>query len=760
MANDQEFLKEIRDELDRDTDFYADIRKEGETDMRYLANDPWDPAEKQARLDAGRPFLTMDNLNQYTNQVINDFLINKRDVEVKPGDMQSSDADALLIGDIIRQIHYDSKANDAHQCAVENAVQRSYGVWGLMTDYVSPDSFEQKIVVRRIPNPAAVYWDPDCKQADFSDMNHAFVLDTIRRKDFKKKYPGAEIHDFSSEHVNLAPKWIKDTDVQIAEFWQRKELQRELVMFIDPQTGQPTKIFTDELGDGAKVKKDRIIVPGGEIPILRDEAGNLLRRKSIEYRVTQYITNGIEILEENPWDGSWIPLFPVIGKEMYVDQGAGPKRMWFSLVRLGRDPQMLLNYYRTSQAEVVGMTPKTKWVMYEGQIEGHEDEWQNANRSPITALQVKPVMDATGQAVLPLPQRQDYNPPLEGLEIGAQSAEKAIQSALGMFNASVGRHDTNAKSGVAIKALDTQSDVGTFHFRASFDRALQQSGRCEEELLKKHYTTPRDVGARNAKGEHRVVRINEPFKNASGQIENFQIGGSRPMSVTIGVGPSYQSQHDKAEAFADLIAQQSPEIFAVIGDLLVKLKNLGPIGDEIAMRLTPPEYRTKDGQAPLPPQVQQQLAQAGKLIDELTARLNELTEERNGKILELQVKKDIATMQAELEKYKADLDNQAKLEKISSDENLSLMEQRLTQAFEQDRTALGAKIDLLSQGSAQAHAVELQKGGQEHEAGMQDREHGHQQELATQQAAAAAETAKMQIAAKPKPAAKPKAKKK
>lgn len=741
MAKDDEFLKEVRDEFDRDVEFYSAIRAEGETDMRFLANDPWPAKEKTERDEAGRPCLSLDQLNQYTNQVVNDFLINRRDVEVKPGDLQSSNQDALIRGDIIRQIHYDSKADDAHMCGVENAVKRSYGVWGLLTEYVTPDPdrpesyFEQKVVVRRIPNPNAVYWDPDCKQADFSDMNHAFVLDQIRRRDFKKKYPHAEIHDFTSDQIALAPKWIKDDSVQIAEYWKRKEIKRDLALFIDPQTQQLTRVYADELGEGARLTKDSIIVPGGSIPIMRDDQGNLLRRKESSWEVTQYITNGIEILEENPWEGSWIPLFPVIGVEMYVDSGAGPRRIWLSLVRLGRDPQMLLNYYRTCQAEVTGMTPKTKWVIAEGQIEGHEDEWQNANRSPIVALQYKPVLDATGQNLIPAPQRQDYEPPLQGLEVGAQSAAKAIQSALGMYNVSVGKHDTKAESGVAIKALDTQSDVGTFHFRASYDRAQQQEGRCIDELLSKHYTTPRDVGTRNAKGEHRVIRINEPYKNASGETLHYQIGGGKPSSVTIGIGPSYQSQHDKAEQFADLIAQQSPEIFAVIGDLLVKLKNLGPIGDEIANRLTPPQFRTKDGQPPLPPQVQQQLTQAQQLIDQLTQRLNEMTEERNGKLLELQTKKDIAAMQADLDKYKADLANQAALEKIASDENLALMEKRLTDASEKDRTILEAKIEELSQASAQRHEAGLQQSDQQHQQDLATAQRGHEQEMAATAAA-------------------------
>ena len=35
--------------------------------------------------------------------------------------------------------------------------------------------------------------------------------------------------------------------------------------------------------------------------------------------VTQYIVTGKELLETNKWAGKYIPIFPVVGEEYYVE---------------------------------------------------------------------------------------------------------------------------------------------------------------------------------------------------------------------------------------------------------------------------------------------------------------------------------------------------------------------------------------------------------------------------------------------------------
>ena len=74
-------LQEMRDTFQYDESQWEDIRSEGNTDMLYLSGDPWPAADQEQRKKAGRPCLSLDELNQYVNQLVNDIRANKRAIK-------------------------------------------------------------------------------------------------------------------------------------------------------------------------------------------------------------------------------------------------------------------------------------------------------------------------------------------------------------------------------------------------------------------------------------------------------------------------------------------------------------------------------------------------------------------------------------------------------------------------------------------------------------------------------------------------------
>jgi hypothetical protein len=341
--NDDDLLKEIRKRFDYATEQWKDIYAEGATDMKFRSGDPWPSSERMDRERNGRPCLALDELGQYINSFIGNFRQNPRSLKVIPEGAGANDKSAELRSDLIRQIEYKSKAIQAYTTAMENALSRSYGFFRISRQYVSPDSFEQELVIRRIPNPDTILIDPDCKEADSSDMRFAFVRETIPRDEFKRSWPNAEIKNFEPEHIKIAPAWIKEEQVQVAEYWKIRTAQKTLLLLGNQQQ---TRVYSDDLPDGAEYDErgQRVLLPDGSaIPVLQT-------RVSSVPQVCQYLTNGLEILEENEWPGKYIPIFPVFGAELYVDDGTGAKRRLLSLIRLARDPYMLYCYYRTCEA--------------------------------------------------------------------------------------------------------------------------------------------------------------------------------------------------------------------------------------------------------------------------------------------------------------------------------------------------------------------------------------------------------------------------
>src|ERR1035438_3976370 len=147
--------------------------------------------------------------------------------------------------------------------------------------------------------------------------------------------------------------------------------------------------------------------------------------------------------------------------------------------------------------EPVGMVQRASIQGLEGTFDGHEKDWQEAHHIPKAYLEYKAVQKPDGTYSEQPPTRTPFDPPLQNLMIGVESFLRAIQASVGMYNTSVGKDDTNAKSGVAIKQLDTQSDQGAFHFIDNYNhRFLGGIGRIINDLISKVDAGPKQVMVR------------------------------------------------------------------------------------------------------------------------------------------------------------------------------------------------------------------------------------------------------------------------
>ena len=268
----------------------------------------------------------------------------------------------------------------------------------------------------------------------------------------------------------------------------------------------------------------------------------------------------MEILEQQEWPGKYIPIGCGFGRELWVDTGSGTERVFKSLTRGAQGAQMLYNYNRSTQAELVGQIPKNPWVVIAGQLAGFEEDWQNAAVVPTTFLQYHAVMDATGNTLLPAPQRANYEPAIQALEILAESSRQDVRNAMGISSLPTAASRLNEKSGVALERIQQQSEVGTYHFIDNYERFLDFMGRCINDLIPYFYDTPREVALRAADGSTRLGKINQPYKDDAGN-DKHHVMTQGDYDVTISTGPSHDSQREKADEFASSMV--SPELMAM-----------------------------------------------------------------------------------------------------------------------------------------------------------------------------------------------------
>ena len=668
-SGDEDLLKDIQEDYQYYREYWRPNFEEAKIDLRFVSGDPWDADERANREDNSRPVLSPDEIGQYLNAAINNMRQNPRAIKISPTGEGANDEQADMRAAIIKAIEYSSNAQSAYTNAFECAINCGIGFFRVTTKFVR-GSKDVEPQIKVIENPLSVLIDPNAKEADFSDQKRCFVMDIMRQRDFKSRFPKAQKTSFSSTDFEQAPDWLQGQNVLIAEYWR-----------IDDY---------DENGLGGKV--------------------------------TQYLTNGVEILEKNPWPGSWVPIVPTVGKKIYKPVGSQMQRMYYSMVRLARGPQMMLAYIASQEAEEYGMAPRAPFVGYVGQFETDAAAWETVNKIPRAYLQIDPVVDQASGQILPMPTRPAFSPNAQAYEIGREAWRRAIQAAMGITPLPTAAQRQNEKSGVALDKIQTQQAIGSYHFTDNFDRALENCGRQLNELITVVMDTPRQVSGRMADDSHKMIHVAPGGKKMQGiEGEDSVFDPTKgQFAETVSTGISYDSQRQEASQTVDLIIQNlatlpiDPHVKPKILSLGIKLKDIGPIGDELSKILDP----EPDG-GPIPPQAQQAIAQGQQQLQALNAHAQQLEQELGKYQFEAKAKV---------------VEHQGKMEEIAAkgQADMALEDKKLLTQI--TVAEISTKSQILSEREAALNDLEAQLHAQSHEIAMQKDQQAHAQDLAAQQA--------------------------
>jgi hypothetical protein len=710
-------LTDIRERFDYYKSAWKEVRDEAGTDMRYVGGNPWDDADRQER--ANRPLIAPEEMGQYFNQVINAFRANPRGVKFSPVGNGADERTAQFYQNKAREIEYRSHAQIAYMQAAENAIQRSYGYVRVSTKYESPRSANQEIVIEGFPDPDMVLLDPDAIRPDGSDMQGAFIFRWRQQKEFRKQR-NPKIQDFASFAIN-APSWIQGDQVLEAECWDISTRKRTLALV--QHGGRPRQMFVDELDkiDGAT----------------REAQGIVFQRelRAVDYpTVTMVLTDGIEILHKTDWPGKYIPIVSCYGKILYVPEGGQTKRKILSMTRFGRDPWKAFCYCACKELEILGMTPLAPLKIYEGQMDANQLALvKKSMHQPVAAITFKAKTPATGDQILPLGERLDYTQAehLQAIEVVKEGFRRSIQSAMGSNFLPTQAQKSNEKSGKALNAMEQAATQGTYHFVNSFEDMLRQVGVIEEDLIPYIYSQQGETGVMEADGTSSTVRINTP-----NDPEAFSTTGDHV--VTVSTAPSSDSEREAVSDFLSSIVGQMGEIAQIAGPqraltlfaMAIRMRNMGPLGDQIADVLDPPQLGA-DGK-PIPPQVQQ-LMQQNK---QLTQLLQKAEQEKQAKVVEQQgdfaiakmkadstsadkaadraVKLDVAAIQAKIETMAMVLEELHRIGGLKTDlaQRLHDAAQQATQRFHDSTEAAKDRIhEHVIAGVTHQHAKDLAAAG-------------------------------------------------
>ena len=589
-------IEEAKQFLRLCNDSDSNNRAEALDDVRFAAGDQWPVDVQNSRVLEARPCLTINKVDAYIRQICNQQRQQRPRIKVHGMNNDSDAKVAEIITGITRHIENQSDADQAYDHAFEYCVKMGWGYWRVTTDYVRDDSFDQEIYIKRIENPFSVYFDPNSVEPDGSDSEKCLVTTVVSKAVFRKMYPDAEdTQGFSSRGTgDTESEWVTKEDIRIAEYFYTEREKAMIIQLSDGTTG-----YSDEMPS-----KEALAEAGITVIDKRDTW-----RKKIKWcKLT-----AMQILEEGEWAGKFIPIVPVYGQEVRVDD----KHKKFGLVRMAKDPQRMYNYWSTALTETVALAPKAKWLLAEGQDEGHENEWAMANIKAMPVLRYKQT-DIEGR-IAPAPTRLQPEPPPAGVMTALQGMNQDLQAVVGIFDPS--QLPQGMQSGKSLQGQQAQADMTNFHYYDNLTRSIRHTGRIILDLIPKIYDRQRVMRIIGDDGKPEMVTINEQGQDEQGVSKVLNDVTVGEYDVVMETGPGYNSKRQEAVDSMMSLLGADPTLMQTAGDLIFRNMDF-PGADVIADRLAAANPMAQiDDKSPIPPQVQMQLAQSKQMIQQLQQQI-------------------------------------------------------------------------------------------------------------------------------------------
>jgi hypothetical protein len=693
--------------------------------------DQWPEAIKKQREGAGsiagqspqppRPCLVVDRLSQPMRRVSNTIKNADFGFDVQPVGNGADIETAEIFKGYLRRVQNQARGESPIEWAADGAIEGGIGWARLRTEYVheqwdgalTEDVFDMELRLERIANNLTVYCDPSATRPTRSDAQFMFVTEDMDRDEFTRKYPKADLRGLEEfQATGDKNGWVSDAIIRIAEYWRVTYTDRPFYWLEDGTLGEGTP------PTGAAVRMERVlpapVVKGCKI-------------------------NACEALEEWDWVGSRIPLIPVIGEELNVDG----QIVMRGIIEPGMDAQRMVNYTYSGAIEIYALAAKKAPMIAGAAVANYKSIWQTRTTVNHSFLPFDP-WDEQGRA-LPPPTLDTTDAPIQASVALMQVSEEAIKATTSTGDASLGNTNPNERSGKALEALQSESDLANSNYPDNVRRAYIYAAALMLEIIPKITRPGQILHILGMDDEPRQVMVGKPFKPGPTGVpepapddvtpEAAKVkeslwkfydlnNGTYACTVTMGKASATRRQ-EGATALGNLLPHLPPEMQAkIIPDYIKQLSFLG--AQAIAEKLEPPT----DGQ--VPPE------QAAALVQQLQEENAQLKQALEGDTVKAQATLQSAQMKAEADAAKAQLDADVKLqiEAMRSEQKAADNETKLAVA------ELGATVERLALFLEERARV----GVQAHDIGMAALGHAQALEAGDVQAGTAADQAEAQRA--------------
>lgn len=521
--NDKEVFERLNKRFHEVINATKEVRKLALDDIKFANGEQWSDALINER--KGRPCLTINKVDSSIKQVCNEHRQNRATIRYRPFDSATDPDKSEIVNGLVRHIMNNSNSTYAIDQAFDYAVSGGFGFFRVITDYIDDTSFDQEMLVKPIKNPLSVYFPLHLiNEPDYSDAPYAFIRSKISKAEFEEEWPKIDVDSFSAAGEGDHEMWKTEDSVYIVEYFEVEEKRKTIYLLTD-----------------------------GSITEIAPEDENLIvnERQACTKKIMWYKACGGCLLDSREWPGKYIPIIPIVGKEVNVDGNI----FIMSLTRNAKDAQRMSNYWKSLETEMIALQPKVPYIGAKGQFEGNED-WKKANQKNFPYLEYEPV--SSGGQLVPPPQRVANIGIDAGIVNAIRESTDDIKATTGIYDASLGARG-NETSGVAINSRKRQGQTANYHFIDSAALATTYLGKIFLDLIPKIYDTARIIRILGDDMQEKVAQITDGYFDDIARYD-----------VVVDIGPDYATKRTEIVENLSMLNQSNPMFAELTGDYIAQ----------------------------------------------------------------------------------------------------------------------------------------------------------------------------------------------
>lgn len=607
--------------------------------------------------------LTINKTRVHNDIIINQMAKQSSGVKIRPTAGAASYESAKVMMNIIRRINNISNGTAQRRKASELQVDGGIAYYILETRYVSNKSSAQDIYFKTAPDSTGVYLDRWSVEPDGSDALCGFIFEEMSRKAFNRRYPRWKNKVGSAPLNTEMAAWLTDKSITVVKYY-RKKAAPDLYVWWQPEGEEAHHMLRSEILEETRGDESKRDIYNALMDDIKEGRVNGGTREVTNDKVGWFMIAGDKIVDRGDWAGKYIPIVPIIGRQVVVDKTLDRKGHTRPLI----DAQRMLNFAASCSVEGVATQVKAHWIAAVRAIEGQE-AWKDANIKNYAVLPYNDVDDENSPEIpVPPPQRIDPPTPSPGWLKVEENAEHHMMMVSGQFEAELGEDDQqSASSGKAINARQEQGETATYHFPENMRNADRMLGVQLLDLIPKIYDTKRTLQIEDEMGERQWIMIDPDQQEALRELQHLKEEGEAAriaLNPAIGEyecvsdpGPDFATKREETFNALAQVMQTNKELTGLIADIFFKFSDFAG-AEELRERFQKELKATKPYlfDENMDPQLAALQAQNKELLAINSELMTKLADEKL-KVRGRDERRDIEAFKADTDRMRADSDS-------------------------------------------------------------------------------------------------------